>query len=125
MRLVFLLEEQSMKALLQGLLPRLLPEGTPFLLIAHEGKTDLEKSVPIKLRAWQRPEDRFVIVRDQDSADCVEVKERLKKVCRTAGRPEALVRIACRELESWYLADLAALDRAYGTGLASRQRRQP
>jgi predicted ATP-binding protein involved in virulence len=29
-----------------------------------------------------------------------------------AGKPETVVRIACRELESWYLGDLAAVERA-------------
>ncbi len=42
-RVVFLLEEHSMKVLLEGLLPRLVPK-MPFLCIAHEGKQDLRKS---------------------------------------------------------------------------------
>ena len=29
--------------------------------------------------------------------------------CREAGKPEAVVRIVCRELESWYFGDLAAV----------------
>ena len=49
-RVVFLLEEYSMKVLLDGLLPRLFP-GLLFLCVPHEGKQDLEKSVPKKLRA--------------------------------------------------------------------------
>ena len=39
-RLVFLLEEPSMKTLLDGLLPRLFPcwqAGTHFLCVPHEG----------------------------------------------------------------------------------------
>lgn len=44
-RVVFLLEEYSMKVLLDGLLPRLFPE-LPFLCVPHEGKQDLEKSIP-------------------------------------------------------------------------------
>ncbi len=40
-RLVFLLEEYSMKVLLDGLIPRLFPE-LPFLCISHEGKQELE-----------------------------------------------------------------------------------
>lgn len=44
-RIVFLLEERSMKTLLDGLLPRFLP-GISFLCIPHEGKQDLEKSIP-------------------------------------------------------------------------------
>ena len=49
-RIIFLLEEYSMKVLLDGLLPRLVP-GLQFLCVPHEGKSDLEKSVPKMLRA--------------------------------------------------------------------------
>jgi hypothetical protein len=50
-RVVFLLEEYSAKILLEGLLPRFFPDLS-FLCIPHEGKQDLEKSFPRKLRAW-------------------------------------------------------------------------
>jgi hypothetical protein len=122
--LVFLLEELSMKAFLDGLLPRLLPDGVDYKLIPHAGKADLERSIPRKLRAWRAPDARFVVVRDQDGGDCVAIKGRLLDLCRGAGRSGTLVRIACQELEAWYLADLAAVDVAYGTTLQRRQQRQ-
>lgn len=53
-RLVFLLEERSMKILLETFLPRFFPDIS-FLCVAHEGKQDLEKSIPRKLRAWCEP----------------------------------------------------------------------
>lgn len=53
--LVFLVEEPSMADLLNVLLHRLFP-GLEFRCIEHEGKQDLEKSVPRKLRAWRKPE---------------------------------------------------------------------
>lgn len=122
MTLVFLLEDRSMKAFLEGLLPRILPRGVVFHLIPHEGKSDLRASIPRKLRAWRTPDTRFVIVHDQDSADCVRLKGDLTAVCADAGRPDALVRIACRELEAWFLGDLAGVERALGAqGLAHRQ----
>lgn len=121
MTLVFLLEEPSMKALLEGLLPRILPEGVGFRLIPHGGKSDLEQSIPRKLRAWRDPNARFVVVRDQDSGDCRAIKARLHQLCAEAGRPDTLIRIVCRELEAWYLGDLAAVDAAFGTRLASQQ----
>jgi hypothetical protein len=111
-RLVFLLEEPSMKQLLAGLLPRLMPgwvEGEHFLCLPHEGKSDLDRSVPRKLAAWQVPGDRFVVLRDNDAAVCEEVKARLVKLCVASGRPDTLVRLACQELEAWYLGDLEAL----------------
>ena len=44
-RLVFLLEEQSMKVLLDNLLPRYFPD-LKFLCVPHEGREDLERSIP-------------------------------------------------------------------------------
>ncbi len=102
-----------MKALLDVLLPQILPADITFLCIPHEGKQDLEKSIPIKLRAWQTPGTSFVIVRDKDRADCIEVKKLLVKLCEQAGRSDSLVRIACHELESWFLGDLAAVEKAF------------
>lgn len=116
-RLVFLLEEPSMKNLLEGLLPRLFPgweSGVHFLCVPHQGKSDLDLSIPRKLSAWRIPGDRFVIVRDNDNAACRQVKARLLSLCAQSGRPETLVRLVCQELEGWYLGDLAALAMAYG-----------
>jgi hypothetical protein len=55
---------------------------------------------------------RFVVLRDQDAADCRNVWNALRERCAEAHHPEASICIACRELESWYLADLAAVERA-------------
>lgn len=100
-RIVFLLEEYSMKVLLDGLLPRLYP-GLPFLCVPHEGKQDLEKSIPRKLRRWHEPGVRFVVVRDNDGGDCQGVKGALAEAAREGGRSDTLIRIACQELEAWY-----------------------
>jgi len=115
-RLIFLLEEASMKSLLDGLLPRLFPgwvEGQQFLCVKHEGKSDLDTSIPRKLSAWRIPGDRFVIVRDNDGANCIDVKARLLALCSANGRPDTLVRLVCQELESWYVGDLTALSKAF------------
>ncbi len=111
-RVVFLLEEWSMKVLLDGLLPRLFP-GMPFLCVPHEGKQDLERSIPRKLRAWREPGVRFCVVRDNDGADCHRVKESLAGICRETGRSDSLVRIACQELEAWYFGAPNALAEAF------------
>jgi hypothetical protein len=101
-----------MKVLLEGLLPRLVP-GLEFICVTHEGKQDLEKSIPKKLRAWKEPGARFVVVRDNDNSDCTVLKARLKQLCADAGRPDTLIRIPCQELEAWYFGEPDALARAY------------
>ena len=123
MKLVFLLEERSMKELLDGILPRILPEPVTFLTIPHEGKTDLERSLPIKLKAWNEPNVAFVVVHDQDSNDCKQLKEKLARLCGGYGR-RVLVRIPCHELEAWYWGDLAAVSAAFGKDLTKLQNRR-
>ena len=122
--LVFLLEEESAKSMLLGLLPRLLdPQVQPRLMV-FEGKQDLEKQLIKRLRGYMNPQARFIVLRDQDSTpDCKVVKARLLGLCAQAGRQAvSLVRIACHELESFYLADLRAVEVALGvTGLARHQ----
>lgn len=112
-RVVFLLEEYSMKVLLEGLLPRLFP-SLPFLCVPHEGKQDLEKSIPRKLKAWREPGVRFCVIRDNDGADCRELKEQLVALCEQGGRNDTLVRIACQKLEAWYFGAPEALASVFG-----------
>ena len=111
--LVFLLEEESMMEFLTGLLPRILPPEWTFKLVPHEGKSDLEKSIPRKLRAWRTPGTRFIVVRDQDSGDCAVIKAKLEQSCREAGRADGIVCIACRELEAWFIGDLATVGEVF------------
>ncbi len=122
-KIVFLLEEPSMKTLLEGMLPRMFPE-TQFQFVAYKGKSALEKSIPHKLRDWREPGVRFVIIRDNDGGDCIALKERLTRLCAAGGRDDSLVRIVCQELEAWYLGDTYALAQAFGNErLASIGRR--
>jgi hypothetical protein len=117
--IVFFLEEPSAEAMLQGLLPRLLPEGLTTRFVVFEGKQDLEKQLLRKIRGY-RGDAHFIVLRDQDAGDCKKVKRRLVKMCAEAGKPDALVRIACHELESWYLADLAAVEKGLGVNALVR-----
>jgi hypothetical protein len=72
--LVFLLEEPSAQAMLESVLPRVLKDGIGFRLIPFQGKQDLEKQLIRKIRAYQNPEARFIVMRDQDShPDCVQL----------------------------------------------------
>jgi hypothetical protein len=112
--LIFLLEEPSMKNVLETILPKLIPEHIIYICIAHQGKQDLTKSIPKKIAAFNfKPETKFVIVHDQDSNDCLKLKADLLQLCQQAGKPDATIRIICHELESWFLGDLAAVEQAY------------
>lgn len=121
---VFLLEEESAKAMLEPLLAQLAPKVDAFhsRFIVFEGKQDLEKNLERKLRGYLNPNARFLVLRDQDKEDCRKLKRRLKAKCQAARRPETVVRIACRELESFYLGDLQAVENGLQIrGLASKQ----
>lgn len=120
--LVFFLEEPSAREMLNGLLPRILPDSVTFQCVVFEGKQDLEKQLGRKLRGWRPPLPRFIVLRDQDGGVCTDIKANLKAICSQAGHPNALVRIACHELESWYLGDLCAVEVALEiNGIAEQQ----
>ena len=110
--LVCCVEEPSAREMLLGVLPRLgLREWEDFQIMVFQGKQDLEKRLELRLRAWQRPQSVFLILRDQDSGDCKAVKQGLFWKLMASGQT-GLVRIACRELESFYLGDLQAVANA-------------
>ncbi|MFT5163870.1 MAG: hypothetical protein ACI9FJ_002467 [Alteromonadaceae bacterium] len=101
--LVFMLGENSAKVLLDILLPKLLPADIPFICIPHEGKQDLEKSIPVKLKHWNVPDTWFVIIRDKDQSDLSDLKTRLEQLCVRSGRREFDSNCCSRtgELVSW------------------------
>lgn len=119
---VFFLEERSAKEMLNGLLPKIL-EQAPFRCIAFEGKQDMQKQLEKKLKNWRNSNACFIVMHDQDQADCLLVKQSLTEICRSAGKPNALVRIVCRELESWYLGDLRAVESGLGLKNLARHQR--
>lgn len=120
--LVFFLEEPSAREMLKGVLPRIVSEEFICEFKIFEGKQDLEKRLCGILRAWRKPHPVFMILQDQDSGNCVSIKEKLVGFCKQSGKEDALVRVACRELESFYLGDLMAVEKGLGlNGVASKQ----
>ena len=111
--LVFMLEEESAKVVLEKLLPKIIPPSVNFLCIPHQGKSDLQKSIPIKLKNWLDPNSYFVILHDQDSHDCVALKNQLQQLCAQARQHTPLIRIVCQELEAWYFGDLNAVEKVF------------
>jgi hypothetical protein len=123
--LVFCLEEPSAREMLKGVLSRLLPEGISVEYIVFEGKQDMHKQLVRRLRYWQQPDSHFVVMRDQDNGDCRVIRQKLLELCIEAGRADALVRVACHELESFYLGDLAAVEEGLALdGLARQQEKR-
>ncbi len=92
--LIFLLEELSMKEMLKVILPKIIPDEITYKCIPHEGKQNLEKSIPRKLQALKNVK-KFIIVRDKDRGDCIEIKQKLSQLCQQANRPDTLIRIPC------------------------------
>lgn len=122
--LVFLLEEPSAAEMLKVILPQILPDDISPQYIAFSGKSDLENNMERKIRCWCQPDSCFVVMRDQDSGDCRQIKAQLVQKCANTGKQGVLVRIACHELESFYLGDLAAVEQAYGIRLPSQRTRK-
>jgi Domain of unknown function (DUF4276) len=122
---VFLLEEPSARHLLEGLLPKLVPADVTVHYLIFEGKQDLEKNIARKMRGWQAPRSMFVVLRDQDAADCRVVKAGLADRVKESGRStNALVRVACRELEAWLLGDWQAVADAFDRPALANQSRK-
>lgn len=112
--LVFLLEEPSAQDALEGFLASILPDNATVRYLVFEGKQDLEKRMARTMRAWQQADARFVVLRDQDSGDCRVIKQNLLARCQESGQADrVIVRIACRELESWFVGDWAAVAQAF------------
>jgi len=83
--LVFLLEEQSAKIFLSIIISKL-QNPYPVRYIVFDGKQDLEKNISRKLKAYCNPNAVFIILRDQDSGDCLAIKNRLVNECFTSGK---------------------------------------
>lgn len=120
-----LVEELSMAAVLECLLPKLVG-GATYELYPHRGRDDLFRKLPARLRAYQRmlrPGWLVLVLVDRDRDDCIRLKKRMEEAATTAGLPTrttrgdagflVLNRIAVEELEAWYFGDWQAVTTAY------------
>lgn len=124
-RVEVLVEEPSMEAALQILLPRLLATIS-FQIHPFQCKAELLKHLPARLQAYRRwlPDNwRILVVVDRDQDDCLNLKRSLQEMAHAAGfsirdagvgAPCLVVnRLAIEELEAWYFGDWAAVRMAY------------
>jgi hypothetical protein len=127
LHLEFLLEGESDEIVLEALLPKILPAKTTYALHVFQGKQNLLKKLPERLRgyrSWLPPHWRLVILRDSDREDCKKLKEHIKDIVaresfsifsNTEVTKEGIViiRLAMQEMEAWFLGDAEALRQAY------------
>jgi hypothetical protein len=125
-KLIVMVEEPSMEAALEILLPKMLGE-VEFQIIRFQCKDDLLKQLPNQLRGYQAwlPENWAIIVLlDRDDDDCIVLKQELENIAANAGlvtkthagtgnRFRVANRIAIEELEAWYFGDWNAVHLAY------------
>ncbi|MCX7735758.1 MAG: DUF4276 family protein [Candidatus Kapabacteria bacterium] len=125
MHLEFLVEELSMRSVLDNLLPRMVINNHTYRVITYQGKTDLLRKLPSTLKAyskWIDKDFKIIVVVDLDKDDCHKLKERIEKIAidsnlipKSQGIKDfnIMIRIAMKELESWLLGDPDAIKSAY------------
>lgn len=125
-KLIVFVEELSMEAALEIILPKVLGE-IEFQIIRFQCKDDLLKNAPTRLKgyaAWLPKDWRILILLDRDDDDCKKLKAKLEKMAIDAGlrtkstskknSPFQVVnRIAIEELESWFFGDWDAVQKSY------------
>lgn len=123
-RLEVLVEEPSMQAALQHLLPKMLPDETTYEIYDHECKQALLDRLPQRLSGYGQwlPKDwRILIVVDRDQDDCIKLKRRITDIVGRTGLAakqgdgdwQVGIRLAVEELEAWYFGDWQAVTTAY------------
>lgn len=122
-----LLEEESTRAAMDNLLPKMIRDEDSFNIHPFNGKKDLLGKLPGRLRAYKKwiPRDyRIVVLIDRDRDDCMVLKRQMETIAIEAGLStkssspnddtfQVLNRIAIEELEAWFLGDVEALAAAY------------
>jgi Domain of unknown function (DUF4276) len=122
-----------------------LTEGQHFRIHPHKGRGNLPQNVlknpelqnrsllyqlPAKLRGfgtWFSKQDWVLVVVDADDTPCNELLNDLNRMLTNIPKlPRVLFRIAIEETESWFIADLAAVRKAYpNSNLAALRRISP
>jgi hypothetical protein len=104
--LEILVEEPSMEAFLQEILPRVVGDQVTFTIHPHQGKPHLLRKLADRLRGYSRwlPEDtRIFVLMDRDDDDCLGLKQKFRRDCGPVGPPTAATRrwSAASRSKSW------------------------
>lgn len=126
MHMEILVEELSAQEALGCILPQILGDAATHDIHVYQGKPDLLKKLPGRLRGysrWLQPDWRILVLVDNHHEDCRALKARLEREAAKAGlmtkssprsgRLQVLNRIVMEELEAWLLGDLVALQAAF------------
>ena len=126
MHIKFFLEESSAEETLRYILPKIFSDGVSYEFHVSEGRDDLLKELPKRLKGHQWiPNDwRIVVLIDEDRKNCRKLKARLEKAAREAGFVtkssaaqnedfQVVNRLAIEELEAWFFGDVEAMHAAY------------
>ncbi|MDD5035897.1 MAG: DUF4276 family protein [Methylococcaceae bacterium] len=125
-KLIVFVEEYSMEATLEQLLPKTLGD-VEFQVIRFQCKDDLLKKAPERLAgyaSWLPDGWRILVLVDRDDDDCNTLKTKLEQMATDAGlltktvagkgeRFQVVNRIAVEELEAWFFGDWAAVQAVY------------
>ena len=108
--LVCFLEERSAGEMLKVIIARLQADAKmrfhPF-----QGKQNMIEEIKKKVNAYSTHDSpHFLVMLDQDNDDCEQLKLDLQNKIKS--QQPTIIRIACRELESFYLGDLEAVRKA-------------
>ena len=112
--LYILTEEPSIRNIFEVVLPKILPQNMGFRILIHQGKNDLVKTLTDKIASLSRIEGaKILITIDQDANDCRQLKQKLVSILYDNCMCDYKIRIVCKELESWFLGDLLAIEKAF------------
>jgi len=107
-------------------LPKILDQRATFSIYVYQGKADLLRKLPSRLRGWAGwlpASHRIVVLLDRDDDDCHQLKQGLENLAIGAGLRtrtssggrawQVVNRIAIEELEAWFFGEWSAVRRAY------------
>ena len=108
--IVFLVEDYSMRKFLEGILPRLGFDEQFVEIKHHRGKEDLISHLDRIIPSLSKRAQQIIVIIDRDKQDCVLLKNKIKEKMAWCSC-EYKIRIACYELEAWFLGDMEAIEK--------------
>ena len=100
--------------MLNDIIPRILKCNQISVdFMCFSGKQDLQKKIQHKLARYYTPHSVFLVMCDKDFQECKDLKYSLVHKVAKEKRAVTKIRIACHELESFYLGDLYAVGQAF------------